>query len=188
MALITIANRKKYMKALGYSYNKSGILKLQKKYFKRSQDKDGMYGKDTDTLLYNAYLVKTYAPHFSLEEFRCPSSCTGYPVRLKKKMVVACEQIRVHYGKKMTLTCGLRCKTYNNSLTGSISTSEHLYGRAFDFYMKGVTDTLSNRKKFIKWAKKNIKGFHYAYGNGYCSYGSYVCAPNMGNAVHLDVA
>lgn len=188
MALITVANRKKYMKALGYTYDKAGILKLQKKYFKRKSDQDGLYGPNTDILLWNAYLVRTTCTHFTLEEFRCPSSCTGYPVKLNKKLLVACEKVKNHYGKTMQITCGARCKKYNNSLAGSSKTSAHLYGLAIDFYMKGVTDTLARRKSLIKWLKKNISGFHYAYGNGYCSYGTSVNAPNMGNAVHLDVA
>ena len=188
MALMTIETRKAYMKYLGYSYNKTGIKKLQKKYFKRSQDIDGLYGKDTDILLYNAYWVKKKCTHFDLEEFRCPSSCTGYPAKLDKDLLVACEKIRTHYGKAMKITCGVRCKAYNNSLAGSASASYHLKFKAVDFYMKGVTDTLANRKAFIKWAKKNIPEFHYAYGNGYCSYGTKVNAPNMGNAVHIEVA
>lgn len=185
--MLSEKNRKKYLEYLGYKDSKSGYLKLQKKYFKRKSDQDGVYGKATDTLLYNAYWIRKNAPHFDLTEFRCPSSCTGFPVRINKNLLVALEMIRKYYGKPITITCGERCKKYNASLKGSVSNSLHLKGSACDIYIKGITDTKAGRKALIKWAKKNIPHFHYAYGNGWCSYGYSMSAPNMGNAVHIDV-
>ena len=97
------------------------------------------------------------------------------------------QKIRSHYGKPMTVTCGLRCKGYNAECKGSITNSLHLSGYATDFYMKGVTDTLANRKKSIKWMKK-LENTHYIYGDGINSYGYYVSAPYMGNAMHYDTS
>ena len=95
------------------------------------------------------------------------------------------QSIRDHYGKPMKVTCGLRCKGRNKELQGSIQNSLHLSGYATDFYMQGVTDTLANRKKAVKYFK-TLPYFHYAYGNGINSYGSAVSAPYMGNAMHID--
>ena len=189
MALLSVANRKKYMKALGYEYTEEGIRKLQKKYFARSKDIDGKYGKNTDILLRHCYNVHEYAPHFKPQEFRCGCEgkyCTGYPTYMRKEMLVLLEAIRVHYGKPITVTCGLRCKKYNSALNGSVSNSLHLKGMAADFYQKGTTDTLSNRKKSIAWIKKQPH-FGYAYGDGINSYGNKIGAPYMGNALHVDV-
>ena len=80
----------------------------------------------------------------------------------------------------------MRCKPYNRRLSGSVSNSRHLTGKALDFYMKGVTDTLSHRKSAIKWIKKQ-PNHNYTYGNGINSNGYGVRAPYMGNALHTDV-
>lgn len=189
MALLSVENRKKYMKALGYEYSKEDIRKLQKKYFTRSKDIDGKYGKNTDILLRHCYNVHKYAPRFKPQEFRCGCKgkyCTGYPTYARKELLVLLEAIRVHYGKPIIVTCGLRCKKYNKALNGSVNNSKHLKGKAVDFYQKGTTDTLANRKESIKWIKKQPH-FGYSYGNGINSYGNKVGTPYMGNALHVDV-
>ena len=189
MALLSVANRKKYMKALGYEYSKEGIRKLQKAYFVRAKDIDGKYGKNTDILVRHCYNVKMYAPHFKPQEFKCGCGgqyCTGYPTYMRKEMLALLEKIRTHYNKPITVTCGLRCSAYNKKLNGSVQQSKHLQGKAVDFYQKGTTDTLANRKKAIAWIKKQ-KNRGYIYGNGYNSYGNKITAPYMGNALHVDV-
>ena len=75
MAILSVANRKKMMKELGYEYTKDGIRKLQKKYLTRSKDIDGKYGKNTDILVRHCYNVQMYAPHFKPQEFKC--GCEG---------------------------------------------------------------------------------------------------------------
>lgn len=188
MALLSEEKRKKYFKALDLGeYNEANIRKLQKKYL-RKQDVDGVYGTDTDNLLRHIYNVKAYAPNFSPEEFKCECGgryCTGYPSYMKGVELKNLQSIRDHFGKPMTITCGLRCRPYNNSLAGSIPNSKHLTGYATDFYMKGVTDTLANRKASIKWIKK-LPNHGYTYGNGINSYGVNLSASYMGNALHTD--
>lgn len=178
-----------FMKYLGYEYNKEGIKALQKKYFTRKRDIDGKYGKSTDILLRHVYNVTRYAPHFKPEEFKCECGgrfCTGYPSWMKKDQLLLLEKIREHYAKPIKVTCGLRCKGYNAELNGSIINSLHMSGKATDFYQKGVTDTLANRKKSMRWIKK-VKGAGYCYGDGINIYGDRTAAPYMGNALHIDV-
>ena len=198
MAILTEAQREKYFKALGYGeYNNTSLRKFQKKYM-RPKDVDGVYGVATDRVLRHVFNVLVYLPKacghssFKPEEFKCECGgkyCTGYPTYMRRVELVHLQTIRDHYKKPMEVTCGLRCKPYNNSLPGSIPDSLHLSGRACDFYMEGVTDTLANRKKAIKWIK-TLPNHHYTYGHGYNSSNSYISAPYMGDykgSLHTDV-
>lgn len=189
MALLTVDKRKQYFKELGYgTYNKSSILKFQKKYMLRKSDWDGIYGTNTDNTLRTVYNVKKYTKNFKPEEFRCECGgryCCGYPSYMKPHELQNIQAIRTHFNKPIIITCGMRCKPYNSRLSGSISTSRHLTGQAIDFYQKGVTDTLANRKRAIKWIKK-LPYHNYTYGNGINSNGYRVRAPYMGNALHTD--
>ena len=188
MALLTAEQRKKRFEKLGLGqYNEANIKKFQKKYL-RPQDVDGNYGTDTDRLLRHVYNVKTYTTNFKPEEFKCECGgkyCTGYPSYMKKVELENLQAIRNHFKKPMTITCGLRCRPYNNSLVGSIPNSKHLSGYATDFSAKGVTDTLENRKKSIAWIKK-LPNHNYTYGDGINSKGVKVAADYMGNALHTD--
>ena len=175
---------KEYLAELGYASVKSFQLAVMyPKYV------DGKYGQQTENALISAINVKRNTKNFSVKEFRCECGgryCCGYPSTLKVEMLRNIQAIRDHYGRPITVTCGLRDKTYNSKLGGSIQNSLHLSGRAVDFYQQGVTDTLANRKRSIKWIK-TLPNHHYTYGNGINSYGNGVSAPYMGNALHTDV-
>lgn len=189
MALLSVEKRKQYFKYLGLGeYNEANIKKFQRKAFTRKSDIDGVYGTNTDRALRHFRNVKKYAPNFKPEEFKCECGgryCTGYPSWMKKVELDNLQTIRNHYKKPMIVTCGLRCRPYNNSLAGSISNSKHLSGYATDFYMSGVTDTLANRKAAIRWIK-TLPNHNYTYGNGYNSNGVAIRAAYMGNALHTD--
>lgn len=191
MALLTEDIRKKYFKELGLGeYNKTNIKKLQAKYMERKSDADGIYGQNTDNLLRHLYNCHKYLnkDNFRPEEFKCECNgryCCGYPTYMKPAQLTNLQTIRNKYKKPMVITSGMRCKGYNNAIGGSISNSKHLLGQATDFYMQGVTDTLANRKNFIKYAK-NLPNTTYIYGNGINIYGNPISAPYMGNAIHYD--
>lgn len=191
MALLTEDIRKKYFQELGLgAYNKTNIKKLQSKYMARKSDADGVYGQNTDNLLRHLYNCHKYLnkDNFKPEEFKCECNgryCSGYPTYMKPAQLTNLQTIRSKYKKPMTITSGMRCKGYNSAIGGSIANSKHLIGQATDFYMQGVTDTLANRKAFIKYAK-NLPNTTYIYGNGINIYGNSVSAPYMGNAIHYD--
>lgn len=189
MALLSVEQRREYFAFLGLGeYNEANILKFQTKTFSRKRDRDGKYGKDTDTALRHFYNVKKYTKNFKPEEFKCECNgrhCTGYPDYMKPVELQHIQKIRDIYGKPITVTCGLRCKGYNAECKGSITNSLHLTGYAIDFVQAGVTDTLANRKKSIKTIK-TLPNHHYTYGNGINSNGVKVNAPYMGNALHTD--
>lgn len=190
MALLTLEHRKAIFQYLGLGeYNKANIKAFQKKYMLRKSDWDGIYGQNTDNTLRTVYFTKKHTKNFKPEEFRCECGgkyCCGYPSYMKPAMLKHIQAIRDHYGKPVTVTCGLRCKTWNSKLGGSIQNSLHLQGLAVDFFQSGVTDPLSKRKASIKWIKKQAN-HHYTYGNGINSYGNAISASYMGNCLHTDV-
>lgn len=189
--LLTVKTRQKYLKALGLydgtidgsegKMTKAAYKALQNKYFTKEKDKDGLYGKNTDILLRNAYKVETYTRNFDLPEFRCDCGgkyCTGYPVELSTQLLKNVQAIRTKFGPT-TITSGMRCQKYNDSIPGSIKTSKHIKGKAVDF-AGSKTNTLSDRKTVMAYWMK-LTGASYTYCNVNGSH------PNMGNAVHVDV-
>lgn len=186
--MLPVEKRKQYFKDIGYTYNKSGILSFQKRYMLRKSDYDGIYGPNTENALLTVWNTRTYTKNFKPEEFRCDCGgkyCCGFPSYMKQHELTLIQDIRDHWNKPVKVTCGLRCAAYNRKLNGSIVNSKHLTGQAIDFYQKGVTDTLANRKKSIKWIKTR-PFFTYAYGNGINSNGYAVKAAYMGNCLHVD--
>ena len=132
--------------------------------------------------------VIKYFINFKPQEFACECKgkyCCGYPTYMKEVQLQDLQAIRDHWKKPMVITSGMRCSGYNRAIGGSIQNSLHLQGKATDYYMAGVTDTLANRKKSIAWIKK-LKKHHYSYGNGINSVGGRPYAPYMGNALHTD--
>lgn len=183
MALLDKATREKYLKELGYADVKTFQASVM--YPKWV---DGVYGQQTDNALRTAWNVKQYTKNFKTKEFRCECGgryCGGYPDYMKPSELIHIQTIRDHFNRPITITCGLRCKGYNRELNGSIANSLHLTGQALDFYQVGVTNTLANRKSAIRYIK-GLPNHHYTYGNGINSYGNYVGASYMGNALHTD--
>lgn len=197
MALLKLEQRKEYFKALGLGeYNEENIKAVQKKYMLRKSDVDGVYGTNTDNLLRHLMNCHLYLnpDNFRPEEFRCGCNgrhCCGYPTYMQAVELKNVQAIRSHYGKPMAITCGVRCNAYNREV-GGISNSEHKKGLAVDYCIKGVTDTLTNRKANIGWIS-SLPNHHYTYGNGIFAETvngrttkGYVSAPGMGNAMHTD--
>lgn len=187
MALLPVEKRKQLFSDIGYTYDKQGILSFQKRYMLRRSDYDGIYGPNTENTLLTVWRVRKFCKNFKPEEFVCGCRgryCCGYPAAMQEHELIHIQAIRDHWGKPVTITCGLRCPTYNRKV-GGISNSSHKTGKAVDFYQKGVTDPLSNRKKSIAWIKKQ-KYHAFTYGNGIDSNGVRRSAPGMGNCLHTD--
>lgn len=188
MALLSKTERKRILKEEGLEYTAAGIKAFQKRYMLRKSDWDGIWGPNTDNTARTVDNVRHLTKNFKPEEFRCECGgrfCCGYPDYMKPHELILIQDIRSHFGKPVIVTCGLRCSTYNRRLNGSITNSKHLTGQAIDFYQNGVTDTLANRKRSLKWIKTR-PFFTYGYGNGINSAGYAVRAPYMGNALHVD--
>ena len=189
--MLSVKKRQEYLKALGYytgeidgkagKLTKAAYKALQDEHFIRAEDKDGIYGKDTEKLLKNAYYVKTYTKNFRLKEFRCKCGgkyCTGYPVVLDTQFLKNIQKVRDKFGA-INISSGIRCEKRNASLSGSSSNSRHKQGKAADIYNK-KTQTLAGRKEIMSYWK-TLPNWRWTYCNEGGNY------PNMGTAVHIDV-
>ena len=79
--------------------------------------------------------AKLLAPGFKVREFRCRDGSDV--VMIDESLVVLLQCIREHFGKPVTITSGYRTAAHNAAVGGSKS-SQHLLGRAADFYVEGV--------------------------------------------------
>ena len=186
MALLSIGKRKKIFEALGLGeYNAESVKKLQRKYFRRKVDIDGIYGPDTDKLLRTVYAVSLPCKNFTATEFRCTcGNCTGYPDYMEENVLKLIQAVRDKYKKPVYVTSALRCKKENNAV-GGVPNSRHLTGQAIDFYIPSVTSELSGRKQVIKFLMSQPK-HDYSYCNGADSLNRKRVAPSMGNAIHVQ--
>lgn len=199
--MLTIKERQKRLSYLGY-YNgkidgiegvktKKAYLELQTEFFYNKKDKDGIYGKNTEILLLNAYNVKLICKNFKLKEFHCHCNgkyCTGYPHTLDTILLANIQVMRNEIKLPMIITSGLRCEKWNEIIGGS-KNSRHKIGKAIDFYDK-YSYKFSERKSLInRWINEFIES-RYGYCNGYGNLRgkiSYPKVPSMGNSVHIDI-
>lgn len=186
--MITVKQRQFYLKELGFykgeidgvegKSTKAAYKKLQSKYFTRAKDITGEYNTATDILLVNARRVQFRTKNFRLEEFKCGCKgryCTGYPTYINRQLLENLQTLREYYKKSISVSSGLRCNGYNDSLVGSIKHSKHTQGKAVDIY-GSMTDTKQERTQLKqKWYK--LPKANYTYSD----------TPNMGTSVHIDV-
>ena len=78
--------------------------------------------------------TRQLSPSFRVREFACKGSDV---VLIDDELVVLLQCIREHFGKPIHITSGYRTAEHNAAVGGSKS-SQHLLGRAADFYVEGV--------------------------------------------------
>lgn len=111
--------------------------------------------------------------YWSREEFKCRCGeyhepyCNGYPAEPDQTLVELLDDIRAHFGRPAHRSSGLRCPQHNRDSKG-VSNSKHLFGKAMDFFIEGVTG-------------ETVRS--YAAADPRCNY-AYVIE---GNYVHVDV-
>ena len=74
-------------------------------------------------------------PHFRVREFACRDGSD--PIFVEEDLAALLEAIRLHFGRPVAITSGFRTAAHNAAVGGSKS-SQHLLGRAADFYVEGV--------------------------------------------------
>jgi uncharacterized protein YcbK (DUF882 family) len=73
--------------------------------------------------------------HFDRKEFACRCDCGFDTVDIE--LIKILEKIRNHFDRPVHINSGCRCPDHNASEGGGIK-SQHLYGRAADFFIQGV--------------------------------------------------
>lgn len=90
--------------------------------------------------------IKTYkkgkkiklSTNFSSTEFDCNGDrcCSKTPI--DEKLVTYLQQIRDHFGEKVTIAAGYRCPTHNAAVPNASKTSYHMKGMAADIKVNGI--------------------------------------------------
>ena len=79
--------------------------------------------------------------HFYRDEFACRCGC-GFDT-VDTELVKFLQASRDHFGKPHTIISGCRCPEYNSRKeVGGKENSQHLYGRAADYVVEGVSPDL----------------------------------------------
>ena len=76
------------------------------------------------------------SPSFTVREFSCRDGSAT--ILIDEGLVVLLQCIREHFGKAVTITSGYRTAAYNATLPGASKNSQHIQGRAADFWVEGV--------------------------------------------------
>ena len=83
--------------------------------------------------------------YWTREEFKCQCGnyhapyCDGFPAEPDQTLVELLDDIRAHFGRVAHRSSGLRCKQHNADQPGSVPNSKHMYGKAMDFFIEGIS-------------------------------------------------
>lgn len=92
---------------------------------------------------------KKLSTNFRVKEFACTDGSD--PIFIDTELVTILQKIRTHFGKSVTITSAYRTPGKNKSCGGS-TYSQHLYGRAADVKISGVSP-----KKVAAYAETLLK-------------------------------
>ena len=79
--------------------------------------------------------TRKLSANFTVAAFACKDGSD--PVFVDSSLAALLQKIRDHFGRPVVITSGYRTAAHNAAVGGSKS-SQHLLGRAADFYVEGV--------------------------------------------------
>lgn len=79
---------------------------------------------------------KKLSTNFKVREFACTDGSD--PIFIDSELVSVLQKVRNHFGKAVTITSAYRTPTKNKACGGT-AYSQHLYGRAADIKISGVS-------------------------------------------------
>ena len=91
--------------------------------------------------------------NFTREEFKCKCGQCGYDT-VDAKLIEVLQDVREKYAASVTVTSGNRCPEYNKEVGGKPKTdesmgSQHMYGRAADIVVKGISPR--EIAEYLRW-------------------------------------
>lgn len=92
---------------------------------------------------------KKISTNFRVKEFACTDGSD--PIFVDSDLVNVLQKIRTHFGKSVTITSAYRTPTKNKAVGGT-TYSQHLYGKAADIKISGVSP-----KKVAAYAETLLK-------------------------------
>ena len=92
---------------------------------------------------------KKLSTNFRVREFACSDGTD--PIFIDSDLVAILQKIRTHFGKSVTITSAYRTPPKNKAVGGK-TYSQHLYGKAADIKVSGVTP-----KKVAAYAETILK-------------------------------
>ena len=140
---------------------------------------DGIWGPQTDAAVREHIFSGAELPdepeetgtfwdhirYWTREEWRCQCGgkyCNGFPVEPDQTLVELVDDIRHQLGAPGHRSSGIRCKIHNSHQPGAAANSKHLYGKALDFFVEGVSGA-----KLLATAKADPRtNYAYIIGNG----------------------
>lgn len=85
---------------------------------------------------------KSLSKNFKVREFRCKDGSD--PIFIDSELVEVLQKIRTHFGKEVNINSAFRTASHNAKQKKASRYSQHLYGRAADIWIAGVSvDTLA---------------------------------------------
>lgn len=89
---------------------------------------------------------KKLSKNFTVKEFACTDGSD--PIFIDTELVTILQKIRAHFGKSVKINSAYRTPTKNKAVGGK-AYSQHLYGKAADIVVSGITP-----KKVAAYAEK----------------------------------
>ena len=97
--------------------------------------------------------------HFKVREFYCRDGSD--PIFVDAELVEILEKIRTHFNKSVTITSAFRTAAHNATVAKAAKYSQHLYGKAADIWIAGVSvDTLAAYVETLLPGKGGIGRYH----------------------------
>lgn len=109
--------------------------------------------------------------YFKKSEFICQCGCNLNNIDIK--LVKILDDIRQKFNSSLVVTSGCRCYNHNKKV-GGVQGSRHVFGKAADFYVEGVSVN-----KLLLYCKKLV-------ANGTIRY-TYTNNKTMNGVVHIDI-
>lgn len=133
---------------------------------------DGIAGTQTVNARDNKQLSWNDIKHFKQSEFACKCGCGFSDINLN--LVKILDEIRDYFGQPVIITSGCRCRNHNNKVSGSVSNSRHISGKASDIKVRNVSKSvlLAKCREYVASGRAR-----YTYTNN----------TNMKNVVHIDI-